>query len=120
MRAPFFGRKQPPADELPAFTWLSPAEAKAKLDSDQVQLIDVREEWEYAAGHVPGARNLPLRTLLRQGRQDLTSDNLIFVCAVGERATVACEMAASLGFTRVYNIRGGTNGWIASGYPVAR
>ena len=120
MRVPFFGRQQPRADERPAFAWLSPAEAKAKLDSDHVQLIDVREEWEYTSGHIPGARSLPLRALLRQGRQELTSDNIIFVCAVGERATAACEMAASLGFAQVYNIRGGTNGWIASGYPGAR
>lgn len=120
MRLSFFDRPKTQADAQPSFTWLSPAEAEAMLEKKQVQLIDVREPWEYAFGHIPGARSLPLRTLLRQAQQDLTSDNLMFVCAVGERSTVACEMAVSLGFTHVYNIKGGTNGWIAAGYAVER
>jgi len=120
MRIPLFGRQTASEKTPPAFTWLTPAEAKARLENDHLQAIDVRETWEFAAGHVPGARNVPLRTFLRQARQELTGDSVILICAVGERASVACEMAASLGLTKVYNIRGGTNAWIASGFPVER
>lgn len=120
MRIPLVGRQAARQPAPQAFVWLSPAEAKAKLDTDGAQLIDVREEWEFAAGHVPGARCLPLRTLLRQARAELTSDNLIFVCAVGQRSTVACEMAASLGFSKVFNVKGGMAAWAASGLAVEK
>lgn len=118
MRIPLLGRQRAVEAVSTSFVWLSPAEAQARLESGDVQLIDVREEWEFAAGHLAGSRCLPLRTLLRQARLELTRDNIVFVCAVGERATVACEMAASLGFTQVFNIRGGVRAWLASGLPV--
>ncbi len=122
MKLPFLGqdRNTPAADEQEPFIWLSVADAKAMLDGGTVQLIDVREPYEYASGHIPGARSVPLGTLLRQPRQFLTSDSLMFVCAVGERSAVACEMAASLGFKQVYNIQGGTNGWMIKGYQIER
>ena len=119
MRLPLFGRRAEP-EAGPTFTWLSPAEAKELLHTEHVPLIDVREDWEYRAGHIPGARLLPLRTLLRQAQQQISGDSVMFVCAVGERAKVACEMAVSLGLTRVFNIRGGMNAWMAAGYPVER
>jgi len=119
MKLPSFGQK-PVEEEQEPFRWVDADEAKTMLESGQVQLIDVREQWEYKSGHIPGARNVPLNTLLRQPRQFLTSDNLLFVCAVGERSAVGCEMAASLGFKRVYNISGGTNDWIMKGNPVEK
>jgi rhodanese-related sulfurtransferase len=42
----------------------------------------------------------------------------LFVCGVGQRSALACEMAASLGFTNIANIEGGTEGWKKRGYPI--
>lgn len=119
MKLPSF-RQKPADDEQEPFRWVSVDEAKTMLESGQVQIIDVREAWEYNSGHVPGARLIPLNTFLRQPRQFLTSDNVLFVCAVGERASVACEMAASLGFKQVYNLSGGTSAWLHDGNAVEK
>jgi rhodanese-related sulfurtransferase len=121
VKLPLFGQKRTEkAEEEEPFRQLSVNEAKAMLESGQVQLIDVREPSEYTAGHIPGARNVPLNTLLRQPGQYLTTDNLMFVCASGQRSAVACEMAASLGFKQVFNIEAGTTGWMMKGCPVEK
>ncbi len=118
--------KQEPAtkeagqEEREAFHRINVDAARQLIDSGQVQLIDVREPGEYKTGHIPGARLVPLNTLLRQPREFLTRDNLVFVCAVGERSAVACEMAVALGLSNVYNVQGGTKDWIARGYPVEK
>jgi rhodanese-related sulfurtransferase len=126
VKLPFFGKKQGEEQEpvqekeREPFRWVSTEEARKMLESGQVQLIDVRESWEYKSGHIPGARLVPLNTFLRQPKQFVPGDSarLMFVCAVGERSAVACEMAAAVGCKEVYNISGGTSGWMAKGYPI--
>ncbi len=118
MKLPLFGQK--PDGEQDPFRSVNVDEARTMLASGQVEAIDVREPWEYNAGHVPGARSVPLNTLLRQPRQFLTRDNLMFICASGQRSAVASEMAVSLGFTQVYNVSDGTEGWLRKGYPVEK
>jgi rhodanese-related sulfurtransferase len=100
------------------FRWIDVDEAKTLLDGTQVQIIDVREPWEYKNGHIPGALSAPLNTLLRQPQQYLKGDAFLFVCAVGERSAVACEMASALGFEHVYNLDGGTHAWMSRGLPL--
>jgi rhodanese-related sulfurtransferase len=82
------------------------------------ELIDVREPSEWAEGHIPGARHVPLNALLARPREHLTRDSVVLVCAVGIRSALACEMAAAVGLTRVYNLEGGTQAWIAKGLPI--
>jgi rhodanese-related sulfurtransferase len=113
-----FSASQEEEDE--PYRQIGPEEAKKLIDSGTVQIIDVREPWEYNGGHVPGARLVPLNTFLRQAAQFATSDNLLFVCASGERSSVACEMAAALGRKQVYNLSGGTGGWVRKGFAVEK
>jgi len=130
VKLPFTGKSQPaektqePEQEQEPFRQINVDEARTMMEGGQVTLIDVREPYEYAAGHLPGARLVPLRNLLSKPQEylnaDNISDNIVFVCASGERSAVACEMAASLGFTHVYNVSGGTYDWMAKGYPVER
>ncbi len=83
-------------------------------------VIDVREPHEYDAGHVPGAKLIPVNTVYAR-REELPRDKeLIFVCAVGQRSALACEMAAAAGLTRLYNLEGGTDGWIKAGMPAEK
>jgi rhodanese-related sulfurtransferase len=84
------------------------------------ELVDVREPAEYAAGHIPGARLVPLSDFLARPREHVERDPVVFVCAVGVRSAVACEMAAAIGLRRVYNLEGGTVAWGASGLPIER
>jgi rhodanese-related sulfurtransferase len=83
-------------------------------------LIDVREPYEYAAGHIPRARLVPLNALLAQPREHVSAEPVVFVCAVGARSALACEMAAAIGLRRIYNLEGGTSAWAASGLPIER
>lgn len=100
------------------FTRISVDEAKEMLAGDSVAVIDVREPHEYNAGHVPDARLIPVATVYAR-RDELPRDrDVIFVCAVGQRSALACEMAAAVGLTRLYNLEGGTDAWIKAGQPV--
>lgn len=102
------------------FVRIQVEEARKLIDSDAVQVVDVREPEEYARGHIPQAVLVPLGALLDRPRDYLRRDSLLFVCAVGERSALACEMAAALGFTKVYNLEGGTEGWSSRGYPIEK
>ena len=70
-------------------------------------LLDVREEYEYQAGHVKGAINLPLREILSQ-KDSLPKDRDIYVyCRSGHRSADAVNFLKSLGFEKVHNVDGG-------------
>jgi rhodanese-related sulfurtransferase len=102
------------------FTRLSATEAKHMMENGGVQVIDVREDWEYRNGHIPGAEHMPVNSVFAR-RNELSRDrDIIFVCSVGRRSTLACEMAAAAGLTRLYNVEGGTEAWIKEGYAVEK
>jgi rhodanese-related sulfurtransferase len=84
------------------------------------EVVDVREPWEYAAGHVPGARNVVLAQILANPNGQTFRDRSIFVCEVGERSAVASEMAVALGVKDVVNFRGGTRAWREAGMPLEK
>ena len=93
-------------------------EAK-ELIGDGAHVIDVREPNEYSAGHVPGATLIPVNSVFAR-REELPKDGkIVFVCAVGSRSALACEMAAAAGYPAesLYNLEGGTDRWIKSGEP---
>jgi rhodanese-related sulfurtransferase len=100
------------------FKRISAAEAKELIDRGDVSVIDVREPWEYANGHIPRARLVPLAKIIGDAARHVEGDNLIFVCEVGQRSAVAAEFAAALGVQNVYNLEGGTSAWRSSGYPI--
>jgi rhodanese-related sulfurtransferase len=80
-------------------------------------VIDVREPEEYQAGHVPGARLVPLATV-PQHVGDLPTDQPVYVvCASGNRSGRAAEFLAQQGID-ARNVDGGTGDWIAAGYDV--
>lgn len=96
-------------------------EAKQMM-SDGARVVDVREPHEYQSGHVPGATLIPVNTVFAR-REELPKDGkLIFVCAVGQRSALACEMAAAAGFPaeKLYNLEGGTDAWVKSGEPAEK
>lgn len=110
----------PTKDPREPFTRITAEEGREMIANDKVAVIDVREPHEYTAGHVPGATLIPVATVFAR-RTELPADKeLIFVCAIGQRSALACEMAAAAGFTRLYNMDGGTEAWIKAGYPVEK
>jgi rhodanese-related sulfurtransferase len=105
-------------DPREPFTRITVQEAKEMAAKDDVQVIDSRTPGEYAGGHVPGAINIPhMSTVSRKGEL-ATDKELVFICQMGQRSALACEFAASLGFSNLYNVEGGTEAWIKAGYEV--
>jgi len=107
-------------DPREPFSRLSISEAKEKVDTGKVQVIDVRTPAEYSEGHVPGALNIPHMSILARKAELAPDRELVFICAVGQRSALACEFAAAAGFQDLYNVEGGTEAWIKAGYGVDR
>jgi rhodanese-related sulfurtransferase len=80
------------------------------------KLIDVREPWEYARGHIPGAKNVPLGELAE--RSAALKGPIVFVCASGNRSARAAKRLAEQGRTDVANLVGGTAAWRQRGLPL--
>jgi len=93
-------------------------EASELIASGEFDVVDVREPREWATGHLPGARHVPLGTLRAAVREALPRDGIIFVCAAGVRSEVAARLAEAVGLTKLYNLIGGTRGWASAGLPL--
>jgi rhodanese-related sulfurtransferase len=89
---------------------------------EQLTIIDVRAGGEYAAGHIPGAHNIPLDRLteaLPALREAAERGEIAVVCASGNRSQSACDQLAKAGIT-VLNVVGGTSAWAGGGHPLDR
>jgi rhodanese-related sulfurtransferase len=100
------------------FQEVGPHEAQALLK--EALVVDVREPWEYAEGHLPGAVNIPLSTLPARLAELPQDRPILLVCNSGNRSGVAADFLVQQGFPgeKVYNLEGGTYAWMASGLPV--
>jgi rhodanese-related sulfurtransferase len=77
----------------------------------KAQLIDVREAEEFAAGHILGARNIPL-TQLRMRMKELRKDQPIYLyCQSGLRSGRAAQMLYRKGYRDLYHLKGGFKKW---------
>ncbi|MCR2783705.1 MULTISPECIES: rhodanese-like domain-containing protein [unclassified Microbacterium] len=79
-------------------------------------LIDVREEHEFAAGHVPGAINLPMSQLGDQ-LDRLPDEPFDVICQVGGRSGQVVTALTQRGYDAT-NVDGGTSDWVAAGFPI--
>ena len=91
-----------------------------RLIDDGYEVVDVREDWEWQRGHIPGARHVVLASILANPAAQKFNDRTIFACEVGERSAVAAEMAVALGTQDVVNFRGGTKAWREAGLPLEK
>jgi len=113
-------QKMATKDPREPFTRIDVNEAQEMIQNNDVAVIDVRNPDEYANGHVPDAKLIPVATVYAR-REELPKDkDLLFVCAVGQRSALACEMAAAAGLTRLYNLEGGTDAWVKAGLPAEK
>jgi len=87
-------------------------------EREGVPLIDVREPDEFAAGHVPGAVNLPMSTI-GEHLDELPDGAFDVICQAGGRSGRVVQALEARGYDAT-NVDGGTGEWIESGYPVER
>ncbi len=82
-----------------------------KEHPDELTILDVRQPNEYEAGHIPGAKLIPLPDIIsRFGEIDSKTATVVY-CAVGGRSRIAAQMIAAQGFSDVYNLSGGFKAW---------
>ena len=94
---------------------VGPAEAAALLADEDAVLLDVREPDEWAAGHAPQARHLPLGELREEAVPP--GRTIIAVCRSGNRSAKAADLLATAGFP-VHNLAGGMKAWAQAGQAV--
>ncbi len=90
-----------------------------KLDAGRsgATVIDVREPGEYKAGHVPGARLVPMGHLAERTDELDRSRPVYVVCASGNRSAAMTDLLVARGF-EAYSVAGGTAAWARSGRTV--
>ena len=87
-------------------------ELKRRLDAGEaLQVLDVREPWEYAIAHLAGSRHIPLQELPRRLQELDPAAEFIVMCKVGGRSRHATEFLLAQGFARVSNLAGGIDAW---------
>lgn len=89
----------------------------AAARADGAMVADVREPDEYLAGHVPGARLVPLGELTARVGELPRHQRLAVVCASGNRSLQAARWLASAGYDAM-SVAGGTKAWADAGQPI--
>jgi rhodanese-related sulfurtransferase len=101
---------------------LTPGNAVQLMNREKAVVVDVSEADEFAAGHVTGARNVPVNQL--QERLPAVVKNktvpLILVCATGARAQRSLAVAKSLGYEKAVVLAGGLKAWKEANLPVEK
>ena len=95
----------------------SPQEVSDLLGSGPVQLIDVRESYEHAAGRIAGSRLIELGALSGQADTISRDEPVVFYCRSGARSAMATEAFAQAGYD-AHNMAGGLLEWDAAGWPL--
>lgn len=101
---------------------VSPLEATLKINREDAIVLDVREAEEFARGHVPNSRHLPVGQIDKRVSelQKFKARPLIVVCHSGSRSGAACGALRKHGFEKVFNLAGGMGAWEQAGQPVTR
>lgn len=96
-----------------SYQQISQEEAKEMMDTQDVIVLDVREQDEYDSGHIPGAVLLPVGTIDEETAAEVIpeKDSTVLVyCRSGNRSKTASSALAELGYTNIYEF-GGINTW---------
>ncbi|MCO5186571.1 MAG: rhodanese-like domain-containing protein [Anaerolineae bacterium] len=92
--------------------------ANALRGRDDVVLIDVREQWEYDEGHIPGVELIPINEVPARMSEIPTDKTVVLTCRTGNRSGQVFDFLTQNGFDNVHNMEGGIVAWQAAGLPV--
>lgn len=101
---------------------VSPLQATLLINREDALVLDVREPAEYAGGHIPHSRHIPLAQLEQRlpELEKFKGRPVIVGCASGNRSAAACSRLRRAGFERVYNLSGGIAAWDQAGLPITK
>jgi rhodanese-related sulfurtransferase len=95
---------------------ITPAEAARRLETEDLALIDVREPYEWEAGHIPGATHLDMATLAERIDEIPKDRPVAFICLSGARSGLVASTLKARGY-EAYNVEGGFRDWYEAGLP---
>ena len=89
---------------------------------EKFTLVDVREEFEYAAGHLPGAMHIGKGVIERDIEMKIpdAATPLVLYCGGGFRSALAADAIQKMGYTDVISMDGGWSAWAGSGLPTEK
>ena len=99
------------------------ANVKRRIDAgDKFLLVDVREDNEWARGHLPGAVHLGKGIIERdiEARVPDTGAKVVLYCGGGFRSALVADNLQKMGYTNVESMDGGWRGWLEAGLPTAK
>ncbi|MEY4505681.1 MAG: Thiosulfate sulfurtransferase PspE precursor [Pseudomonadota bacterium] len=101
---------------------LNPTQVVQLMNREKAAVIDVCEPGEFAAGHILGAKNVPLAQLETQLAQTVKNKAtpVVLVCASGMRSRRAVAIAKKLGFENAQSLVGGMGAWRSASLPVEK
>ena len=98
-------------------------EVKRRIDAgEKLTLVDVREDNEWARGHLPGAVHLGKGVIERDIEQAVPDQSapLVLYCGGGFRSALAADNLQKMGYTNVISMDGGWRAWVEAGYPTEK
>ena len=100
----------------------TPQDVTLLINRSKATIVDVRDAKEFAEGHLPEARNIPLAELDKRiaELEKFKSKSVVVVCKSGARASAAAAKLVKAGFADVVNLEGGVAAWQKAGLPLAK
>lgn len=92
--------------------------ANALRTRSDVLMLDVREKWEYAQGHIPGITLLPMAEVPNRLSEIPRDKTVIVTCHSGNRSSQVAAYLRQQGFTNIHDMQGGIAAWEKAGLPV--
>lgn len=101
---------------------LGTPEAIALINRQHALVLDVRDDAEFASGHIIDAKHIPLDKLPdRLNELSKYKEKPVLVnCQRGMRSAKACDVLRKAGFTQVHNLQGGLNAWLEAKLPIVK
>ena len=87
---------------------------------DNVLVLDVREQWEYDEGHIPGVTLIPMGEVSSRLGEIPTDKEVIVTCRSGNRSGQITDFLRQQGYDNVHNMTGGILAWQEAGLPVEK
>ena len=99
---------------------ITPHALRTRMQSRDVQVVDVRGAAEWSAGHIPGVPNVPLGQLESSLSSLALDEPIVVQCQSGARSSIAASILQARGATDVSNLSGGYAAWAGAGLPTER
>lgn len=101
---------------------VSPVQAVQLINRRDAVILDVRDAAEFAAGHLPNARHIPVLDLDKRLKEieKFKQRPIVVTCRSGSRSSAACGVLRKNGFAEVFSLKGGILAWQAASMPIEK